>query len=503
MTGTNTKLVVLASSLLWLPGPRLCAQSQPFEEKARYEQALEQKVDEVLIRLLGPNQAKVVVEATMDFTRTEKLEITSEAAPAAGGFFRWQGAGGDAQAGDYLMPGFPAFAAGAPENKAYNRQTMSPSVFVKKMAVSIILNRDLPESEAESVRKVVSEMLLLDTRRGDQLLVIKAPFAPLWRTIWHTPEALSMALKYGILSVIAVIAMLVVAVGFLKLAGAMSTMAKAQQSHQITMELGKGAFHGGTETGLLPAPDTPGSEAPGTAAQEIPAAKEDDGMFSVTLPQVPFLVSMMAGEDPANVALVAGRLPREVKAAFLKGLPPAFSSDVITSMAKIRFVEPEIIATLKEELEKRLSGAVGGLEGALSAIESVDLRSKMNMLAELARKQPELAAEVRRRVLLPEDLGKLSEKEMSLLAGSVKLEEWAAALLELPEQARAGLKAQLAERAWRMLEQTMSYSAPTREKADEALARIMVATEGLIKEGRIANPSAGNLPPVKAGGTSV
>ncbi|HOI43784.1 MAG TPA: hypothetical protein PK523_12650, partial [Elusimicrobiales bacterium] len=46
------------------------SQSLPLDDKARYEKALEQKVEEVLIRLNGPNQAKVVVQASMDFTRT-------------------------------------------------------------------------------------------------------------------------------------------------------------------------------------------------------------------------------------------------------------------------------------------------------------------------------------------------------------------------------------------------------------------------------------------------
>jgi hypothetical protein len=67
--------------LLALLASAVGAQSLPFEDKARYEKALEQKVDEVLVRLLGPNQAKVVVEATMDFTRTEKLEVNSVEQP--------------------------------------------------------------------------------------------------------------------------------------------------------------------------------------------------------------------------------------------------------------------------------------------------------------------------------------------------------------------------------------------------------------------------------------
>ncbi len=490
MKKTLTLIPVLAA-LAALAAP-LRGQDLPFEDKAKYERALEQKVDDVLARLLGPNQAKVVVDATMDFNRTEKLEVTSEAGMDKGNPFKWQGAGGDAQSGDYLMPGFPAYAAGGTENKSYNRQMLYPSSIVKKMNVTVIVNKDRADLDAENIRRVVSEMLLLDAKRGDQLSVIKAPFAPLWRTIWYTPEAISMVLKYVMLAFMGIIAMIVVAVGFLKLAGAMSTMAKVQQSHQITMELGKGGA-GGAEAGLdggapaLPAPSGGTAQAGGEAA----AADGENVVFSIRPSQVPFLVSLMVSEDPANVALVSSHLPAEVKSEFLKRLPPAFASDVLIHMSKIRFVEPEVLSTLKDELERRLSGAVGGLDGALNALEGVNLRAKRVMLTELEKKHPELASEVRRRILLPDDLALLPEKDLSLMVSAVKIDEWAQALFELPEAVRQKIKAQMAEKTWQMIEQSMSYGAPSAEKMEAAVERIMEKAAELIREGRIANPLDG------------
>ncbi|OGR41175.1 MAG: hypothetical protein A2X35_07210 [Elusimicrobia bacterium GWA2_61_42] len=480
--------IVLTLVAICYAGPRTgYCQGLPFEDKAKYERSLEQKVDEVLVRLLGPNQAKVMVEATMDFDRSEKLNVTSEIPADKNNPFKWQGAGGDAQSGDYLMPGFPSFASAGSENKTYNRQMLFPSAFIKRMTVSIIVNRDVPDLDAENIRRVVSEMLVMDAKRGDQLSVIKTPFAPLWRTIWYTPEAISLVLKYVMLSLIAIIAMIVVAVGFLKLAGAMSTMAKVQQSHQITMDLGKGGVPGAAE------PGAPALPAPGPAGGGEPEEASVGGRvsFNVQPEQVPFLVNMMVNEEPANVALVAGHLSEEVRRGFLKALPPAFASDVIINMSKIRFVEPEIIATLKEELERRLSGATGGIEGALNAIRCVNLRAKKAMLAALEQKQPELAAEVRRHILMPEDLVLLSERDLSLVISAVKVEEWAAALFELPAEFREKLKAQLAEKTWQMIEQSMTYGSPTPEKMEEAVEGILALVAEQIRTGRISNPLAG------------
>lgn len=470
------------------PAPVVFAQSLPFEDKARYERTLEQKADDVLVRLLGPNQAKVVVETLMDFNRTEKLEFAPR---EKSDMFKWQAAGGDAQSGDYLLPGFPAAAGGGDEKRSYNRQVLYPSAFVKRMTVSIILNRDLPTADSENVRKVISEILMLDTKRGDQLTVLKAPFAPLWRTIWYTPETISLVLKYIMLAVMGIIAIIVVAIGFLKLAGAMSTMAKVQQSHQITMELGKGTGPGGAD---LPALGLGGSAE---AARPHEETREDDAkpgyedtVFNVRLGQVPFLVNMMVNEDPANVALVAGHLPPEVRCEFLKKLPSAFSSDVIISMSKVRFIEPDVINTLKDELERRLSGTVGGLDGALTALEGVALSAKRGLLNEIQKKQPELAAEVRKHILLPDDIALFTDRDLSLMVAAVKVEEWACALFDLPDAVRQKVKGQMAEKTWQMVEQSMSYGTPSAGKTEEAMERIMQVAAGLIKEGKIAWPSA-------------
>ncbi len=475
-----------AAVILW--AAPLAAQSLPFEDKARYERTLEQKADDVLVRLLGPNQAKVVVETLMDFNRTEKLEFAPR---EKGDMFKWQAAGGDAQSGDYLLPGFPAAASsGGDDKRSYNRQILYPSAFVKRMTVSIILNRDLPAADSENVRKVISEILMLDVKRGDRLTVLKSPFAPLWRTIWYTPETISMVLKYVMLAVMGIIAIIVVAIGFLKLAGAMSTMAKVQQSHQITMELGKEPGPGGANLPALGLGGTMATARPAGERQEDAVQSENgDVVFNVKLAQVPFLLNMMVTEDPANVALVAGRLPPDVRNEFLKKLPAAFASDVISNMAKIRFIEPDIINTLKDELERRLGGTIGGLDGALSALEGLNLRAKRGTLGELRKKHPELAAEVRKHVLLPEDIALFSDRDLSFMVAAVKVEDWACALSELPDEVRQKVKSQMAEKTWQMVEQSMSYGVPSPEKKEGAMELIMQAAADLIKEGKIVKPS--------------
>ncbi|OGR43246.1 MAG: hypothetical protein A2X35_07860 [Elusimicrobia bacterium GWA2_61_42] len=483
----------LLALLSFRPG-FLGAQNIPLDDKARYEKAQEQKMDEVLLKLLGPNQAKVIVQATMDFTRTEKFDVTSGGVGTAGkgGMFKWESASTDAgqPLNEYLLPGFPAMEAAEGEKKSYQKQLIFPASFIKKLTVSVILNKTMSEADSQNVRSVVSEVMGLNAERGDELTIIKTPFAPAWRTIWYTPEAVSLIFKYGILSVIGIIALVVVAIGFLKLAGAMNTMAKAQQSHQITMDMGKsmaGMGGGGPPLPGLEKLDLSGLEKKDAEGGGEPGAS-DSLVFNVKPAQVDFLVNLMAGEDPANVALVAGHLPEEVKTEFLRKLPAEVSMEVISNMARVRFVEPDVIITIREELEKRLAGAFGGVSKVIEALSRMNLRAKREMLDSLQARHPDIAREVRPRVFLPEDLMKFSDKELSMLASYVKVEDWALALWDFPQGFKERLKTQLTDKTWAMLEQTMKYGAPSAGKTEAAVEAVVVSALKLISDGRVANP---------------
>ena len=485
---------VLTAGLLFAFLPAVHAQqSLPLDDKARYERSLEQKADETVLKLLGPNQAKIAVQAFMDFTRTEKVYVILGTASDAdkSKMFKWQTASTEGQPfNEYLLPGFPSMdgAANTQQNQTYQKQVIFPASFITKLLVSVIISRELGENEIQAVRSVVSEVLGLDEKRGDELTIVKAAFAPFWKTIWYTPDAVNLVFKYGILTIMGIISMIVVAVGFLKLAGAMNTMAKAQQSHQITMDMGKGAQGGAPALGL---PSTDALEFGGPEKKESQGGEEAESqeiVFNVRPDQVDFLVNLMSGEDPANVALVAGHLESGVRSEFLRKLPSDLSSEVISSMASVRFVETEVITTIKEELEKRLSGTFGGVAKVIESLDKVNLRTKKEMLEKLEMRHPDIAKNVRSKIFLAEDLLKFSERELSLLASAVKLDDWAYALWDLSPEFKERLHNQLTDKTWQILEQTMKYSAPSREKTDQAIELIVGAALTLIKEGKAANP---------------
>ena len=474
------------------------AEGLPLDDKARFERALEEKVDSVLTHMLGPNQAKVVIDASIDFTRLESVEYKSsslnEEEQKKAGQFLWQSLQNEEMKKPQILPGFsvPEDIKGkgdqgtvSASNQKVERQLTYPTAFLKRLVVTVVLNQSIPAAKQENVREVVTNLLDLKAPRGDSLTLVPAQFPPPWQTVWYSQESASFVVKYAAVTLLSVLALVVLGMSLMRLAGAMSAVASAQM-HQVSLEMPK--MPGLPEPGKLEG----GAESRAEGKGELGMGAEAELVFDVKPGQVDTLIEMIGGEEASNIALVVAHLPPETRKGFLSKLPSATMAAVLDHMAQVKFVDPEMIANLKEELERRLRGALGGLPQVLALVDQADLKTKKELLEHLSRSNPALAREVRRRILLFDDLVRLSAQDFSYFALAVRTEDWASALPG-SDAMKDLVKAQLPAKSWQILEQTMAARRATPERVREAQERVVAQALKLIADGRIANPTA-NLP---------
>ncbi|HAH08044.1 MAG TPA: hypothetical protein DCM05_16210 [Elusimicrobia bacterium] len=458
------------------------AQALPIEEKAKFEKALEERANNVLLHILGPNRARVVVDATLDFTRTEKFDVKSGAELDKNSTFLWQNVGAQTS-GPELLPGIPTQEPLPNVNMArsYERSNSYPAAFVKRLGVTVILDQALSMSVADQdqLQRLLEGVLEITPDRGDALTIVRAAFAPAWKTIWSTPESASLLFKYALISLMTLITLIVVAACFLKLAEAMDSMAQAQ-AHQLQMDFGQGAQAGkeGAEEG----------EGKKEEEEEKAEGAQPKIVFNVKPEQLETLLAIVRGQDPENIALIAAHLSPEVKRGFLHSLERSVYSEVIFHLGVVKFIDQEVVATIKDELERRLESAVGGRSNLLEMVEASDLRSKRELLKLLEERDPDLAQELRQKILLFEDLAELEEKDWSLVFSVVTLEEWAFALYDAPEELVEALKSQMLPKTWAILSQMMQVGRPSEGAIEQAHEKIVASVWKLVTDGRITNP---------------
>jgi len=462
----------------------LFSQNLPYEEKAKYENFLAQKIEGVLVKLLGPNQAQVMVDIEMDFTKTEKVDYENKNENKQD--FKMQNQSGDVTGIEYLMPGFGLPGTSEKGNQSYKRQLLFPTNFIKKMKVTVLVNKNLDENLTKDIRNVVSEIVQFKNERGDEISVVRANFAPIWKTIWYNPESMSFVLKYIVLAFLGIISMIIVAIGFLKIAGAMSTMAKVQQNHNITMDIASSNQNAAIEP--LPLGELSFKGASNEKKEEKNISSEGRIIFNIMPHQIDALISLMLKEDPANVAIVVNHLSDELKEMFLKKLPMEFAAEVIASLSKTRFLEQDIIYTLKDELETRLSGAVGGMSETIKHFEKMDYYTRSLMLKNISVKHPDLVSDIRDKLLVYEDIYLLSDSELGILSGLTDMQDWANFIRISDSMFIERLKTQFSTTAWKIIEEKNKYEIPSEMKIAESINRIMEKMETLISEGRIIKP---------------
>ena len=493
MERRNLKLIACCLTALSLcasvPSRSFAQAHIPVQEKITYENALEQKVQEVLVNILGPNQARVSVEAV--------VEKPVEPPPEPKAPFKWAGISQEPTAvAQQLLPGFYSATQENHERKSSSDSTLFLPFLIKRINVNIVLDRNITPSQAGNIGEVVAGILNLDTKRGDIVTIVRAPFIPAWKTMLSNPDFAAMLTRYGLISLIVVVSMIILAAALFRLAGSMSSMAQVQQAHQIEMSFG------GKSGGDAPALEGPSGgeravvEKTGgeeTGGEEFVIGGEgmgDEVVFNVKLKHVPLLKFMLEREEPANIAIIVNHLPPDTRRALMSVFDRQLSSKIMLNMATVRFVEPEIVAEIKDELERKLNSAMGGVPKVIEFMAELGFKAKKDMIKIFEAQEPALASEIRAMVLLDEDLARLAEKDLSVLISALTLTEWSDIIPALSGDFKDRIKAQLPERSWQIIEQNLKFGAPSAEKMDAGIEKMVSAAEKLIKEGRITRPPA-------------
>ncbi len=473
-------------SLSLIPKPIQAQTMVPFLEKSKFEKSLETKVDGVLLNILGPNRARVIINATLDFTKTEsfKTEGARVATTKTSGLpYLWQEPSKSARP-EELLPGVPLDSGGPaapappPQMRGYKKEDSFSIDFVKRLAVTLILDNSVKGSRSVEIGKITANLLNLNPKRGDSLTIVHTKFSPIWKTVWYSPETAGMLLKYILTGFLFFMALIVIAVGFIKIANSMRMMAN-NQAQQISMEMkGLEGEGGGFGRGALMI----GEQKSGESA---PENKSEAIMFDVKIEQVESLAQMLLPEPPENIAIVASRLAPDVSKKLIDALPADIASSVISQLARPRFIDPEIIVNLKEELERRLSGAVGGVHYLAELMSAASQKRRHEMLEAVRAQNPALAEELRKKVFFIEDLSKLTTQEWSYLLSLVTYQEWSAALHEGPQSVIEAIKQNLSDKAWGVLSEMIAVASPSIEQVEAAQDKIGKSVSELISERRI------------------
>jgi flagellar motor switch protein FliG len=207
------------------------------------------------------------------------------------------------------------------------------------------------------------------------------------------------------------------------------------------------------------------------------------------------VLSLLDGEHPQTIALVLAHLRTVTASAVLGGLDEEVRTDVAHAIATMTTASPEAVAVVAEAFKARIGASltpkqpveiVGGVQPLVDIINRADVTTEKAVLDGLTARDPELAEEVRSRMLTFADIVKFESRDVQIILRGIDTALLARAMKGTPENVADVIRRNLSERNRELLNDDVSNLGPIRmSQVEEARAEVVRLIRTLEADGQI------------------
>jgi flagellar motor switch protein FliG len=205
---------------------------------------------------------------------------------------------------------------------------------------------------------------------------------------------------------------------------------------------------------------------------------------------------LLDGELPQTIAVVLAHLRPDQASRILAVIDAGVRTDVAHCLATMTSASPEAVRIAAETLrmragavvpQKESQDATGGVQPLVEIINRSTVSSEKALLEELEKRDPDLAAEVRSRMLTFNDIVKLESRDVQHVLRGVDTTVLALAMKGSPDPVQEVIRANLSERNRESLDDELSVLGAVRlSKVEDARSEIVRAIRDLEAEGIIS-----------------
>ncbi len=163
--------------------------------KREFEQELENRVQKMLNRVLGPGRAVAMVTAELDFSQSESTTSTYEDGALINEELMSEsrtgiGSDGGVPGTDSNLPGIPTYAAGTGFTEEYEHEETSrnyqpssrhetvvqPSGRIIRLSTAVVVDGDVTLDQVDEIETIIAAAVGFNADRGDDVVVSRIPF---------------------------------------------------------------------------------------------------------------------------------------------------------------------------------------------------------------------------------------------------------------------------------------------------------------------------------------
>jgi flagellar motor switch protein FliG len=208
------------------------------------------------------------------------------------------------------------------------------------------------------------------------------------------------------------------------------------------------------------------------------------------------LITLLDGELPETIALVLAHLRPERASHVIAGLGAVQATDVAHALATMGPATPEAVGIVAENLRARTGTAiaagsrqheaVGGVQPLVDIINRSTAVTERTVLDGLTERDPELAEEVRSKMLTFADLVKLERRDIQLVLRGVDSVVLARAMTGAAQAVVDAIVGNISDRNRELLHSEIEAIGPLRaSEVEEARAEVVRSIRDLEESGNI------------------
>lgn len=447
----------------------------PSAQAAEISASMQEDVSRLLEQLVGRGRARSFVSVEGEIVLKSKSESGSPAEDSL------------------TLPGYASvniLEKTGQYLKQQREESQRTSEFrVKKLSVSLVFDRSVPETRVNAIKLMISAVLRLNEARGDSIISERSEMLPWWKSALESPEIrpVLVASAFGALA-LAVLVLFGYIIASKIVSGFVDYARINAPSSTVTSVGGGGAGPGaggeGGEVGEFgEIIDVEARAAAGGAMLTAGSAFE----FMEKLPpsEAADLLSDIPEEDAAIIIANLADRKAHISSKILLALAPAKKQAVSAQLLGLKQAEPEKVYEIENDLRLKLEKSLKGAEKLGRLLSLVNEAERTEIMDNLTRTNPKGSEELRRKMVTFDDLCRLDEKNLRPLVVSLPYTDWATALAAAGETAVGNVTRLLPEDI-RIIMKDMMLNRPEEEKVMVARAKIISAAIEMNAKGRIA-----------------
>ncbi|MCJ7646798.1 tetratricopeptide repeat protein [bacterium] len=468
------------------------------------EKNLEERVQSVLTKILGPNRARVVivVEPNIERSMTEIETWAEEKSKEEGekGKLKEGKAVGPPRVKE-VLPGIPlkksvlereeeevapsseAKKEAAGMKKRVESIVKLPPSFIKKITATLIIDNRVSDALVETVQSVVSELLNLDPKRGDRMIVKRVSFIPAtpWWNFLFEPQT-----YWVLIALLLTITLFMFLFGPLKnfFQNLLNTMKELKGSRTEIESATSTARAEGVGPGLITVAEGLPQKVEGKVVEgeeEIPQTFK-----FVKETNLKRLLYLIKNEPPETMALILSYLTPDQAAKVFSSLSQELQLQVALNLTTVKEMDERVVRRIEGNIREKIDLLKGGVDDFVEIFDRLDKNSRENILNALEKKNPKLAKKIRDLTFSFEQIDTLDNSTLRIILEEVNTGDLAIALRKTSEEVKSKIMENMSAGGAVLLKEEMEFGKPVTVQAiEEQQQKIVNLILRLEREGKI------------------